>query len=124
MTRRPPRSPLSPYPPLFRSVGALSPRPGAACACGARVFELYPCRNCGSAYARAYTDNLQEPRFLWNEPGGGFMSVAGQVMELLPLDLLLEEPTGPVEPAELDLTTGRLNPMAFGDRMRQVFLRL
>src|SRR5256885_3956199 len=74
MTRRPPRSPLSPYPPLFRSVGALYSRPRAACACGARVFELYTCRNCGSAYARAYTDNLQEPRFLWNEPGGGFMS--------------------------------------------------
>ncbi len=105
-------------------VGALYSQPLAACACGARVFELYTCRNCGSAYARAYTDNLQEPRFLWNEPGGGFMSVAGQVMELLPVDLLLEEPIGPVEPAELDLTTGRLNPMAFGDRMRQVFLRL
>jgi ATP-dependent helicase YprA (DUF1998 family) len=105
-------------------VGALFSQPRAACVCGARVFELYTCRNCGSAYARAYTDNLQEPSFLWHEPGGGFMSVTGQVLELHPLDLLLEEPTGPVEPAELDLTTGRLNPMAFGDRMRRIFLRL
>jgi ATP-dependent helicase YprA (DUF1998 family) len=105
-------------------VGALYSQPRAACACGARVFELYTCRNCGSAYARAYTDNLQQPSFLWHEPGGGFLSVTGRVLELFPLDLLLEEPSGPVEPAELDLTTGRLNPVAMGDRMRQVFLRL
>lgn len=105
-------------------VGALYSQPRAACACGARVFELYTCRNCGSAYARAYTDNIQEPSFLWHEPGGGFFSVTGHVPELLPLDLLLEAPTGPVEPADLDLSTGRLNPMGLGTRMRQVYLRL
>jgi ATP-dependent helicase YprA (DUF1998 family) len=105
-------------------IGELYSQPRASCTCGARVFELYTCRNCGTAYARAYTDNVQQPSFLWHEPGGGFLSVSGQVMELFPLDLLLEEPTGPAEPAELDLTTGRLNPMALGDRMRRVFLRL
>jgi hypothetical protein len=51
-------------------VGALYSQPRAACAsCGSRVFELYTCRNCGTAYARAYTDNVQEPSFLWHEPG-------------------------------------------------------
>ena len=105
-------------------VGALYSQPRASCTCGARVFELYTCRNCGSAYARAYTDNIQEPSFLWHEPGSGFLSFTGQVPELFPLDLLLEEPTGPIEPAELDLTTGRLNPTALGDRMRPVFMRL
>ena len=29
--------------------------------CGARVFELFTCRHCGSAYARAYTDDLASP---------------------------------------------------------------
>lgn len=105
-------------------VGALYPQPADACACGARVFELYTCRSCGSAYFRAYTDDLGEPHFLWNEPGARFESVSGSVSELLPIDLLLEQPTIAVEPAELDLITGRLNPMAIGQRTRQVFLKI
>jgi RAD3-like DEAD/DEAH box helicase len=104
-------------------VGALYSQPRASCDCGARVFELYTCRNCGSAYARAYTDNIEDPRFLWHEQGGGFLAVSGHVPELLLIDLLLEEPTGPAEPADLDLSTGRLNPTVLGDRMRRVFLR-
>lgn len=106
------------------SVGMLYSQPRAACKCGARVFELYTCRNCGSAYARAYTDNIQNPTFLWHEPGGGFLSVTGQVLELFPLDLLLEEPSAGVEPADLDLITGRLNPPSMGARTRTVFMRL
>jgi ATP-dependent helicase YprA (DUF1998 family) len=106
-------------------VGTLYSQPQDVCACGARVFELFTCRNCGSAYARAYTKNLEAPSFLWNEPGGSFESAAGHVTELLPVDLLLEDPTIPaVEPADLDLVTGRLNPMAMGERMRQIFLKL
>lgn len=105
-------------------VGALYSQPRDTCDCGSRVFELYTCRNCGSAYARAYTDNVQEPTFLWHEQGGGFQSVAGLVTELSPLDLLLEEPLLNVEPADLDLVTGRLNPMVLSERTRQVFLPL
>ena len=105
-------------------IGALYSQPRDSCECGARVFELFTCRNCGSAYCRAYTDNLQEPSFLWNEPGGQFESVAGRVTELAPLDLLLEEPTRDAEPADLDLLTGRLNPPVLGERMRRVFLKL
>jgi ATP-dependent helicase YprA (DUF1998 family) len=105
-------------------VGALYAQPQERCECGSRVFELYTCRNCGSAYARAYTDNLEQPTFLWHEPGGGFESVAGHVTELSALDLLLEEPLGAVEPADLDLVTGRLNPMSLGERTRQVYLPL
>jgi ATP-dependent helicase YprA (DUF1998 family) len=104
-------------------VGAIYSQPRASCLCGARVFELYTCRNCGAAYARAYTDDIDEPNFLWHEPGGGFQTAGGQVVEMLPLDLLLEEPNGVVEPAELDLITGRLNPRELGDRTRTVFLR-
>jgi ATP-dependent helicase YprA (DUF1998 family) len=105
-------------------VGALYAQPRITCTCGARVFELFTCRNCGAAYARAYTDNIQDPGYLWNEPGSGFVSVTGQVLELFPIDLLLEEPTIDTEPADLDLITGRLNPTTLGERTRQVFLRL
>ena len=104
-------------------IGALYAQPRITCTCGARVFELFTCRNCGAAYARAYTDNIQDPGFLWNEPGSGFVSVTGQVLELFPIDLLLEEPTVAAEPADLDLITGRLNPTTLGERTRQVFLR-
>ena len=105
-------------------IGKLFAQPRDICGCGARVFELYTCRDCGSAYARAYTDNIPEPSFLWSEPGGAFESVGGPVGELLPIDLCLEEPMREgVEPADLDLITGRLNPGELGDRVRQVFLR-
>lgn len=105
-------------------IGSLYAQPRISCTCGARVFELFTCRNCGAAYARAYTDNVQEPGFLWNEPGSGFVSVTGQVLELFPIDLLLEEPTISTEPADLDLITGRLNPATLGERTRQVYLRV
>jgi hypothetical protein len=104
--------------------GTLFSQPQSTCPCGARVFELYTCRNCGSAYARGYTDNLEEPCFLWNEPGESIRSATGQVAELSALDLLLEEPPDPaaIEVADLDMTTGRLNPPAQGDRTRRVYL--
>ena len=105
-------------------VGVLYSQPRNVCTCGARVFELYTCRNCGSAYARGYTDELEEPGFLWNEPGAAFRSVTGEVAELSALDLLLEEPPDQTvaEMADLDLTTGRLNPLTLGERTRRVYL--
>jgi ATP-dependent helicase YprA (DUF1998 family) len=104
--------------------GTLFSQPKDACECGARVLELYTCRNCGSAYARAYTNDVGEPNFLWAEPGGAFRTRAGEVDELQPLDLLLETPVvEDAEPAEYDLITGRLNPKSLGPRNRQVFLR-
>ncbi|TMR40480.1 DEAD/DEAH box helicase [Actinomadura geliboluensis] len=104
-------------------IGKLYAQPQATCDCGARVFEFYTCRHCGSAYARAYTDNLQEPDFLWHEPGGAFQTTAGSIPEPLPLDLLLEEPSaGQVEVAEIDLVTGRLRTEHPPTRSRVVFL--
>ena len=106
--------------------GKMFSQPRDACECGARVLELYTCRNCGSAYSRAYTDNLDEPDFLWAESGGEFRTLIGEYEELEPLDLLLEQPVsgmGDVEPADYDLVTGRLNPPALGERVRQVFIR-
>lgn len=105
--------------------GRLFGQPRDKCGCGARVLELYTCRNCGTAYARAYTAAVDEPDFLWPEPGGALLTAAGEFGELSPLDLLLEEPVfaDRAEPAEYDLVTGRLNPFGPGSRTRRVYLR-
>jgi len=105
--------------------GRLFSQPRDTCECGARVLELYTCRNCGTAYGRAYTNDVDDPNFLWSEPGGAFRTLSGQFDELAPIDLLLEKPVfdDAVEPAEYDLVTGRLNPQQLGPRNRQVYLR-
>ena len=104
-------------------IGKLYSQPRETCTCGARVLELYTCRHCGAAYARGYTDDLLEPTFLWPEPGEQFRSATGDVFQLEPLDICLEEPMPQVaERADLDLVTGRLDPDELGDRTRTVFL--
>jgi hypothetical protein len=106
--------------------GKLYGQPREACDhCGARVLELYTCRNCGAAYARAYTDNLDQPEFLWPEAGTRFSTSLGEVGELRPIDLLLEAPasSAEAEPADYDLMTGRLNGIELGSRIRQVFIK-
>lgn len=105
--------------------GKLYGQPREACECGAQVLEFFTCRNCGSAYARAYTNDIDDPEFLWGEPGGRFRTFRERYEELKPLDLLLEDPLlkEDAEPAEYDLVTGRLNPKNLGVRNRQVFLR-
>lgn len=108
-------------------VGKLYAQPHSVCRCGARVFELYTCRNCGTAYARAYTDNLAEPAHLWNEGGAAFESASGAAQELVPLDLLLEQPDWDIngkhaspQKCELDLITGELKTGS--NRYRVVYL--
>lgn len=105
--------------------GRMYGQPRDRCECEARVLELFTCRFCGTAYARAYTDDLDDPRALWPEPGQRLRMEAGETAELLPIDLLLEEPnpTRPAEVADYDLETGRLNPKQAGPRMRTVHLR-
>ena len=107
------------------TAGKLYSQPRDHCECGARVLELFTCRNCGTAYGRAYTNDVDDPDFLWAEPGGAFRTLSGQFDELAPIDLLLEKPVFPelAEPAEYDLVTGRLNPHDLGARNRQVYLR-
>ena len=105
--------------------GAMYTQPRESCECGARVLELYTCRNCGAAYARAYTDDLDVPSALWAEPGEILRVADGDTSPLLPLDLLIEEPASydAAEPADYDLETGRLNPPTLGPRTRTVYLR-
>lgn len=105
--------------------GKMYGQPRDRCECDARVLELYTCRYCGTAYARAYTDDVDSPSALWAAPGGRLRIDGGETSPLLPLDLLLEEPAFPSE-AELfdyDLETGRLNSNKRGERMRSVYLR-
>ncbi len=105
--------------------GTLYSQPRESCHCGARVLELYSCRNCGTAYARAYTDDIGCPSALWSEPGATLRMAEGETGPLAPLDLLLETPASDeaAEPADYDLETGRLNPPTLGTRMRRVYLR-
>ena len=105
--------------------GKLYSQPRESCHCGARVLELYTCRNCGTAYARAYTDDVDCPSSLWSEPGESLRMAEGETGPLAPLDLLLETPASDdsAEPADYDLETGRLNPPTLGTRMRRVYLR-
>ncbi len=105
--------------------GTLYSQPRETCQCGARVLELFTCRNCGTAYARAYTDDVDCPSALWSEPGESLRLAEGETAPLAPLDLLLETPASDeaAEPADYDLETGRLNPPTLGNRMRRVYLR-
>ena len=105
--------------------GKMYGQPREHCKCGARVLELYTCRNCGTAYARAYTDDALAPSALWAEPGQRLRMATGDTEPLLAIDLLLEEPPddGSAEIADYDLETGRLNPRMPGQRMRSVFIR-
>ena len=105
--------------------GTMYSQPRDSCECGARVLELYTCRNCGTAYARAYTDDIDVPQALWSEPGESLRMAEGETGPLLALDLLLEDPAREdlSEPADYDLETGRLNPPSLGSRTRRVHIR-
>ena len=107
------------------SCGMMYSQPRERCECGARVLELYTCRNCGIAYARAYTDDLDVPATLWSEPGQRLRMADRDTNPLSPLDLLLEQPVRGdlAEPADYDLETGRLNPEILGPRTRTVYIR-
>ena len=105
--------------------GKIYSQPIDECGCGSRVLELYTCRNCGTAYARAYTDNVDSPRALWSEPGEPLRMSDTETSPLFAIDLLLEQPVDDnlAEPADYDLETGQLNPDCTGPRMRTVYIR-
>ena len=105
--------------------GKLFSQPRESCDCGARVLELYTCRNCGTAYARAYAEDVDAPSLLWSDPGKTLRTTEGVTIQLSPVDLLLETPSSEevAEPADYDIETGRLNPPTLGSRSRRVYLR-
>ena len=105
--------------------GKMYSQPVDQCKCGGRVLELFTCRNCGTAYARAYTYDVDNPHSLWAEPGNPLRMEDGESKPLLAIDLLLEDPTNveSVEPADYDLETGQLNSKVLGHRRRTVYIR-
>ncbi|MEZ5758279.1 MAG: DEAD/DEAH box helicase [Emcibacteraceae bacterium] len=105
--------------------GKMYSQPIETCGCGSRVLELFTCRNCGTAYGRAYTDDIEEPNNLWSEPGEQIRMASGEIRLLEPIDLLLEDPLNEdaAEPADYDLETGQINPNTIGPRTRTVYIR-
>lgn len=105
--------------------GRLYSQPRDRCVCNAPVLEFFTCRYCGTAYARAYTDNVEAPSALWAEPGDRLRMEGEETSPLLPLDLLLENPNSAqaVELGEYDLENGQINPQNEGAKTRRVFLR-
>lgn len=99
--------------------GALYAQPRRTCECGARVFEVYTCRSCGSAYFRAFSFNPNAPDYLWAEDVGEVDDVDGVVQ---PLFLALEEPPeGSKALFEyLDPTSGRVGSSS--DAAREIWL--
>ena len=102
--------------------GKMYAQPVERCGCNSRVFEFFTCRNCGGAYARAYTDNVGDPSNLWSKPGQSVRLATGVTGDVTALDLLLEEPKIAAERASFDLDTGRLNAK-LSERERTVYLR-
>jgi len=105
--------------------GKMYSQPREFCECSARVLEFYTCRNCGSGYARAYTDDLDTPRTLWSKPGRRMRLTDHDASPLHPIDLLLEKPANDLvaEIADFDLETASVNPVKTGERMRSIYLR-
>ena len=104
--------------------GKLYAQPRDRCSCDGQVLEFYSCRNCGAAYARAYTSDLRDPKYLWPEPGAAMRTSGGFHEEFEPLDLLLEQPAG-TDTTDLvvyDPRTGQINPDVESNRVRDVFL--
>ena len=88
--------------------GALYAQPRRTCECGARVFEVYTCRSCGSAYFKAYSFDPADPDYLWEEDIG---EVDGEGGVLRPIFFALEDPPEGTQSRfkYMDPVTGRVN---------------
>ena len=91
-------------------LGRLFTEPRTRCECGARVFELYTHRDCGTAYLRVFGAGPGAD-FFWHEKGGTLKDFGKPLHEL---HLFLEEPhpkmKGAVKPIIIDTITGRVVP--------------
>lgn len=86
-------------------LGALWLSPRLHCLCGARVYELYAHRNCGTLFLRAFPSG-ENAEFYWHEPGKGPEKMAETL-------LLLGQPhpkATEYEPLDLHVMTGRVLP--------------
>ena len=96
-------------------VGSMYVQPVRTCDCGSRVFEVYTCRTCGSAYFHAWSTNPDKPDYLWHQDVGEVDEVEDEVQ---PVHVLLEDPNPYFDPSDgkaqkfderyLDPLSGRL----------------
>ena len=107
-------------------VGRLHTHLRDVCDCGARVYELFTHRECGSAFLRGYMTDAHGD-FLWHIPSGHLRE--GHQAPLLEADLLIErephpEQAGSCVEAWLDVKSGKLvyEPPAEDSGFRRVFL--
>ena len=87
-------------------MGRFYTEPRTICKCGARVFETFTHRDCGTAFMRAFGIGRRAD-FLWNEHGGTLSQFGAPLHKI---HFLLEEPhpdqVRSVEPVWLDIATG------------------
>jgi ATP-dependent helicase YprA (DUF1998 family) len=89
--------------------GALYAEARQSCDCGAQVYELHSCRDCGLSVARANVGAPTGVEHLWQDNG---LAYAGDTGVIQPIHVCLEDPlpqkTGTVRAAYLDLKSGRI----------------
>jgi ATP-dependent helicase YprA (DUF1998 family) len=104
--------------------GKMYAQPWDRCSCGSPVLEYFTCRHCGTSYARAYTDDVANPRKLWSTSGEFMLNDQGLFNEFKPVDLLLEDPAQPElgRAATYDLNSGMLNSQKPSARTRTVYV--
>ena len=107
-------------------IGRLHTHLRDACDCGARVYELFTHRDCGSAFLRGYMTDAHGD-FLWHIPSGHLRE--GHQAPLVEAELLIEAEPHPEQAAScieawLDVRSGRLIYEIPSDRdgFRRVFL--
>ncbi|GHT18688.1 hypothetical protein FACS1894189_6870 [Planctomycetales bacterium] len=103
--------------------GKLYAKPRRNCDCGHKVFELYSCKKCGTAYFYAYTNDIQNPQYLWSEDCGRIDDVEGAVE---PIHILLKEPTNfdrrKYQERYLNIITGTLSDTPSMGKTRPVWI--
>lgn len=102
--------------------GALYSQPIRNCKCGARVFEIHTCRDCGVSFFKAYAYDPYDPDYFWAEATGLLDDDDGGTVK--PVLLLLEEPP-PGSDAQfhyLDTVTGRLARSSTSGAVREIWL--
>lgn len=102
--------------------GKLYSQPQRTCACGARIFELLSCWDCGKAYFKVFATNPESPQYLYSENIGEVDNL-DRAVEAVYLSLENAHEGGRLY--ELEVSTGRL--IADGEpnetsRLRDVWL--
>ncbi len=89
--------------------GALYAEARQSCDCGAQVYELHSCRDCGLSVARANVGSPTGVEHLWQDNGRAYAGESGIIQ---PIHVCLEDPlpqkAGMARAAYLDFKSGRI----------------